>query len=57
MHVSAQDAEAYAEWLSAQTGADYRLPSEAEFEYARAPACSARYPWGNRHAADRLAGT
>ena len=34
VHVTARDAEAYAEWLSGETGAHYRLPSEAEFEYA-----------------------
>ncbi|MEP6908718.1 MAG: SUMF1/EgtB/PvdO family nonheme iron enzyme, partial [Pseudoxanthomonas sp.] len=33
LHVSVRDADAYAEWLSVQTGMSYRLPSEAEFEY------------------------
>jgi len=32
--VSWNDATAYAEWLSEQTGQRYRLPSEAEWEYA-----------------------
>jgi len=45
VHVSALDAAAYAEWLSAQTGAVYRLPSEAEFEYALRAGSSGRYPW------------
>ena len=31
---SCVDAEAYCQWLSAETGAEYRLPSEAEWEYA-----------------------
>ncbi len=32
--VSWNDAQAYVEWLSAETGETYRLPSEAEWEYA-----------------------
>ncbi|BDU17181.1 formylglycine-generating enzyme family protein [Lysobacter auxotrophicus] len=46
IHVSAKDAMAYAEWLSAQTGQRYRLPSEAEFEYALRAGSRGRYPWG-----------
>lgn len=47
LHVSVRDAEAYAAWLSAQTGRHYRLPSEAEFEYALRAGDPGRYPWGN----------
>ncbi len=47
LHVSVRDAEAYAEWLSEQTGRSYRLPSEAEFEYALRGGALGRYPWGN----------
>lgn len=46
IHVTARDAEAYAAWLSGQTGAHYRLPSEAEFEYALRAGSSTRFPWG-----------
>lgn len=46
LHVSAKDAQAYVDWLSAQSGRRYRLPSEAEFEYAYRNGAAERYPWG-----------
>jgi len=47
VHVAFQDAEAYVAWLSAQTGERYRLPSEAEFEYALRGGRSEAYAWGS----------
>jgi formylglycine-generating enzyme required for sulfatase activity len=46
IHVSFDDAQAYADWLSAQTGARYRLPSEAEWEYVLRAGGRDKYPWG-----------
>ena len=44
--VSWEDAKAYARWLSRETGEEYRLLSEAEWEYAaRGGSATARY-WG-----------
>jgi formylglycine-generating enzyme required for sulfatase activity len=34
INVSWHDAQAYAQWLTKQTGFTYRLPSESEWEWA-----------------------
>jgi formylglycine-generating enzyme required for sulfatase activity len=45
--VSWFEAAAYCAWLSAETGATYRLPTEAEFEKASRGLDQRRYPWGD----------
>ena len=44
--VSWGDAQAYVDWLSSQTGRRYRLPSEAEWEYAAKSGGRGSYWWG-----------
>lgn len=48
--VSWTDAKEYAAWLALKSGQPYRLPSEAEWEYAARAGVLSRFSWGEDEA-------
>jgi formylglycine-generating enzyme required for sulfatase activity len=55
VYVSSVEAVRYCQWLSQQDGKTYRLPTEAEWEYAARGTDRRRFPWGNQDRGSDLA--
>ena len=53
LDVSWNDAQAYVEWLSAKTGQAYRLPSDAEWEYAARAGTTTPFHFGEAITTDQ----
>lgn len=47
VYVSSLEATKFCQWLSSRERKKYRLPTEAEWEYAARGTDSRKYPWGN----------
>ena len=47
VYVTSLEAVRYCEWLRRKDGKPYRLPTEAEWEYAARGTDGRKYPWGN----------
>ena len=55
IHVSWNDAVAFCEWLSRKEGKTYRLPTEAEWEYAAGGGSQSRTIWAGTDTESQLA--
>ena len=53
IYVAWDDAQAFIDWLNHKTGGNFRLPTEAEWEYAARAGSTTEYSWGNRIGSNR----
>ena len=55
VHVNSNEAAKFCQWLSAREKRRYRLPTEAEWEYAARGSDERKYPWGSQEGRGDLA--
>ena len=53
VNVSWNDVQSFIDWMNGRTGGNYRLPSEAEWEYAARAGSTTEYSWGNDRGLNR----